>query len=108
MKAFQTVTPEQVLSIVSRHFKVKREELAQRRTAYRDQRAVAIDLLYRYSGVNQREIGQRLGQIDYSAVSRERTRLRERLKMDRRLEKSLREIEGILDVGSRTGAVFRR
>ena len=97
VKAFQTVTPEQVLSIVSRHFKVKREELAQRRTAFRDQRAVAIDLLYRYSGLNQREIGQRLGQIDYSAVSRERTRLRERLKVDHRLEKSLREIEGILD-----------
>jgi putative transposase len=97
VKAFQTVQPDEVLRIVSRQLKVKREELARRRTAFRDQRAVAMDLLYRYGGINQREIGQRLGPIDYSAVSRERTRLRERLKVDRRLEKSLREIERILD-----------
>jgi REP element-mobilizing transposase RayT len=97
VKAFQTVQPDEVLRIVSRQLKVKREELARRRTAFRDQRAVAMDLLYRYGGINQREIGKRLGPIDYSAVSRERTRLRERLKLDRRLEKSLREIESILD-----------
>ncbi len=50
---------------------MKREDIAKRRTAFRDQRAVAIELLYRYSALKQREIGQRLGQIDYSAVSRE-------------------------------------
>jgi len=97
VRAFKTIEPEKVLSIVSRHLKVKREDIAQRRTAFRDQRAVAIELLYRYSAIKQREIGQRLGQIDYSAVSRERTRLRERLKEDRGLERSLREIESILD-----------
>lgn len=86
-----------MLSIVSRQLKVKREEFAKRRTAYRDERAVAIDLLYRYSAINQREIGQRLDGIDYSAVSRERTRLRDKLKVDRRLEKVLREIEATLD-----------
>ena len=50
---------------------MKREDIAKRRTAFRDQRAVAIELLYRYSALKQREIGQRRGQIDYSAVSRE-------------------------------------
>ncbi len=50
---------------------MKREDIAKRRTAFRDQRAVAIELLYRYSALKQREIGQRLGQIDYSPVSRE-------------------------------------
>jgi REP element-mobilizing transposase RayT len=97
VKVFQAVKPEEVLSIVSRQLKVKREEFAKRRTAYRDERAVAIDLLYRYSAINQREIGQRLDGIDYSAVSRERTRLRDKLKVDRRLEKVLREIEATLD-----------
>ena len=96
VRAFRRVEPEKVLRIVSRHLKVKREELVRRRTAYRVERAVAIDLLYRYSAINQREIGRRLGGIDYSAVSRERTTLRERLKLDRRLERSLREIESIL------------
>jgi REP element-mobilizing transposase RayT len=97
VKAFHRVEPEKVLSLVSRHMKVKREDLVRRRTAFRDERAVAIDLLYRYSAMKQREIGKRLGEIDYSAVSRERTRLRERVKLDRRLEKSVREIEGMLD-----------
>lgn len=64
---------------------------------FRDERGMAIDLLYRYSAMKQGEIGKRLGEIDYSAVSRERTRLRERLKIDRRLGKSVREIEAILD-----------
>ena len=67
-----------------------------------------MEMIYRYAGISQAEIGRMFEGLDYTAVSRERTRLRERLKMDRRLEKSLREIEGILDVGSRTGAVFRR
>jgi len=58
-----------------------REDLVRRRTAYRNERAMAIDLLYRHSAINQREIGKRLGEIDYSAVSRERTRLRERVKL---------------------------
>jgi REP-associated tyrosine transposase len=97
VKAFRTVKPEEVLRIVSRQLKVKGEELAKRRTAYRDERAVAMELLYRYSGIKQREIGERLGEIDYSAVSRERTRLRERLKVERRLETFVRQIEGKLD-----------
>jgi REP-associated tyrosine transposase len=96
VRAFQRVEPEKVLRIVSWHLKVKREELVRRRTTYGVERAVAMDLLYRYSAINQREIGRRLGGIDYSAVSRERTRLRERLKLDRRLERSLRKIESIL------------
>jgi putative transposase len=97
VKAFGRVEPEKVLSLVSRKLKVKREDLVRRRTAYRNEQAMAIDLLYRYSAIKQREIGKRLGEIDYSAVSRERTRLRERVKLDRRLEKTLREIEATLD-----------
>jgi chromosomal replication initiation ATPase DnaA len=97
VKAFKRVEPEKVLRIVSRHMKVKREDLIRRRTAFRDERGVAIELLYRYSAMKQREIGKRLGEIDYSAVSRERTRLRERVKVDRGLARSVREIEEILN-----------
>jgi putative transposase len=52
VKAFQRVEPEKVLRIVSRHLKVKREKLVRRRTPYRVERAVAIDLLYRYSAIS--------------------------------------------------------
>ena len=97
VKTFQRVEPEKVLRLVSRQMKVKREELIRRRTPFRDARAVAIELLYRYSAIKQREIGKRLGEIDYSAVSRERTRLRQRVKLDRDLAKSVREIESVLD-----------
>lgn len=97
VKAFRRVEPEKVLRLVSQHMKVKREELIRRRTSYRDARAVAIELLYRYSAIKQHEIGRRLGEIDYSAVSRERTRLRQRVKLDRGLAKSVREIESVLD-----------
>jgi hypothetical protein len=36
-----------------------------------------MELMYRYGGVTQAEIGKALGGLDYTAVSRERKQLRE-------------------------------
>ena len=46
-------------------------------TPHRDYRAVAIEMMPRYSRISQKEIGKRCGNLDYSAVSRQRARLRE-------------------------------
>lgn len=48
-------------------------------------RRLAMDLLYRYGGLKGPEIGALFG-VDYSAVSQERKRLRERIAHDRGLE----------------------
>ena len=86
-----------VLERVSGYFGIKLEELAKKRTPHRDSRAVAMEMMYRYGKISQEEIGKRLGGLDYSAVSRERTRLRGRLDDDRKLQRTMEEIDDIIN-----------
>jgi DNA-binding MarR family transcriptional regulator len=58
-------------------------------------RALAMELLYRYGGMNQREIGGLLG-VDYSSVSVGRKRLREAVEKDKRVERLSEEITTLL------------
>jgi putative transposase len=55
-------------------------------------RQMAMELLYKYGGLKGVEIGEIMG-LDYSTVSRERKRLRERLKKDKELQALLGRIE---------------
>ena len=67
--------PKKIIRVVGEVFGVGREELL--RKGYRGvARGVLMEMLYRYGGMNQREIGELLG-IDYSAVSVMRKRLSE-------------------------------
>ena len=63
-----------MLRVVAGYFKLPEEKLVGRRTGYRDEWAVAMELMYRYGGVSQSEIGKMMGDLDYTAVSRERKR----------------------------------
>ena len=85
--------PATVLRKVARYFGLTEKQLIGKRTGYRDERAVAMELMYRHGEVSQAEIGKVLGQLDYTSVSRERQRLRERVAEKRGLSKALREIE---------------
>ena len=53
----------------------------------------AMELMYRYCVASQAEIGRVLEDLDYTAVSRERKRLREKLETEKTLRKALNEIE---------------
>ena len=46
------------------------------------ERGIVAELLYRYSNITQEKIGRLLGGIDYSAVSRLRCRLRQRMESE--------------------------
>jgi hypothetical protein len=59
----------------------------------RVERGIALELMYRHCGASQVRIGELVG-LDYTAVSRERTRLRNRIESDNKLKKRLQEIEG--------------
>jgi chromosomal replication initiation ATPase DnaA len=69
------------------------ERLSGKRTGHRDERALAMELMYRYGAVGQAEIGKALGGLDYTAVSRERKRLRQRIETDKVLRMALVNIE---------------
>ena len=70
-RAFFAVDSEAVIRAASAYFKIAIDELIKKRTRYRDERSVVMILLYRLSAISQAEIGQTLGGLDYTAVSRE-------------------------------------
>jgi len=72
-KVIGQVEPERILKAVAMEFQVSREDLLQRGNRG-IARPVLMELLYRYGGLNQREIGELLG-IDYSSVSVGRKKL---------------------------------
>jgi len=63
-RAIEKLTAEKVLRTGGRYLKIKPEELARRRTPFRDYRAMAMELIYRYSrmvrgslrGVSERSV----------------------------------------------------
>jgi len=80
-KILAQVEPERIIGVVCEAFEAEREELL--RKGYRGiARGILIEMLYRYGGMNQREIGELMG-IDYSAVSVMRKRLSAFQKKDR-------------------------
>ena len=74
------------------YFNLPEEKLVGRRTGYRNERAIAMELMHRYGGASQPEIGKMMGDLDYTTVSRERKRLREKVKTERGLKAALDEI----------------
>ncbi len=96
LRELQRIEPGEVLRKVAGYFKLKPQMLRRKRSGYRDQRALVMEMMYRYSEVNQREIGQEMGGVDYTSVSRERKILRERIHKDSELKKWSKEIENFL------------
>ena len=93
LRVLRRVEPKEVLRQAGAYFNIKVEELAKRRSVHRDQRALVMELMHRLSGARQREIGEHLEKLDYTLVSRERKRLREKIERDPKVRKWYREIE---------------
>ena len=93
MKVLEAVSPDEVLKKVSRALGVKAEELVGKRPARRDYRGLVMEMMYRHGRMGQREIGRRIGGLDYSTVSRERKRLREKMAVDRELNRLVQKTE---------------
>jgi len=92
VRRFESRDLKSVLKIVAGYFNLPQEKLVGRRTEWRDERAIAMELMYRYGGVSQPEVSKVMGDLDYTAVSRERKRLREKIKTERGLKAALDEI----------------
>lgn len=52
-----------------------------------------MEMLYRHGQLSQSAIGAELGGLDYTTVSRERKRIQERAELDKRLDKTMTEID---------------
>jgi REP element-mobilizing transposase RayT len=94
--AAQKVSPEEVLGIVADTFGMKSDELKQRRYDC-VARAVAAQMLGKYAGMNQRDIGGLLSMGTGSAVCRQLERLRDRRVRDLDLGTHIAKIESALE-----------
>lgn len=82
-KILALVEPEKIIRGICEVFDVEKETLLKR--GYKGvARSVLMEMLYRYGGMNQREIGELMG-VDYSAVSVARKRLLGTQEKDRKL-----------------------
>jgi len=86
------IAPTKVLTAVACHFHTTQDDIIAKRGPVR---AITMDLLFRYAGMNQREIGKLMA-LDYSTVSVARTRLREAMKKDQILHRHVMELEDAL------------
>ena len=74
-------TPKEVIGFVTAQSGIGEEEIC-RRGINSDERAILMEMLYRFCHLTQPEIGSIVGGIDYSAVSQARKRLQARLKRE--------------------------
>jgi hypothetical protein len=84
--------PEKVTEIVANTLKVDKEILVER---YGNgvTRGILSEILYRYSGLKEPEIGKLLGNIDYSAVNRLRSRLKKKMEKEYQIKSKFERIE---------------
>lgn len=89
--------PQRITAEVADHFQLPPARLRRKRGRCRDQRGLLMELLYRHAGLTQQAIGSHLGGLDYTAVSHERRRVRERMAQDPTLASDWRDIESRLE-----------
>lgn len=87
------VEPEVVISCVADVLKIDKQRFLVR-FGNGVERGIVSDLLYRYSGITQTEIGKLLGGIDYSAVSKLRRRLQKKMVHDKHIATQYTKADG--------------
>lgn len=87
-----TIKPEDLINEVTKHFNIKKEEFSIKQ---KDgiKRGILSELLYKYSKLKQKDIGRILGNIDYSAVSKLRIRLKKKMEENGEIKKQFKELE---------------
>ncbi len=88
----QNLSADQVVDTVSKFCGVEPEEVLNRKTKSKHLRQMTMELCYRHSNLRQKQIGKMFG-VDYSTVSVNRSRLKNKLKSDSRLNKLFKQIQ---------------
>lgn len=88
------LAPDHIIATIARGVGCEPDELLKKRGRWR---WLAMDLLYSYGGMNNREIGELMG-VDYSTVSQGRKRLRQSLADDEQLKKMTERMKSQLSI----------
>ena len=95
LAAIHRVAPERVIGEVCRVLHLDEKAICLRRGGW--PRNLLMECLYRYSGLTQREIGERMGGVGYSRVSRARGDLRRLMQKESKIEKAAKQVERLLE-----------
>ncbi|MHB8111759.1 MAG: hypothetical protein ACYDHW_17190, partial [Syntrophorhabdaceae bacterium] len=85
----QKIRPEIIIGIVSSLYEKTEQEILRNRG---EARQMLMDMLYRYGGMNNREIGELLD-LDYSTVSVTRKRLSEKITKNKECRQRIQDLE---------------
>jgi putative transposase len=92
LRAIQrNLSADQVVGAVSQFCGLQPADILDRKTRAKGVRQMTMELCYRFCNLGQRQIGQ-IFNVDYSTVSANRSRLKLRLKSDRRSRKQFDQI----------------
>ena len=89
------LSPDKIVEIVSNTLKIEKE-LFEKRYANGINRGILSEILYRYSDLKQAEIGKLVGDVDYSAVNRLRSRLKKKMEQEKKIEKQFKKVESTI------------
>lgn len=78
-RMIQSIDAEALIERAAKYFRLRESELTRKRGPHRQQRALVMELLHRYSGLKQRTIAERFGGLDEGLVSRDRRAIREKI-----------------------------
>jgi len=87
-----TVKPKDLINEAAKYFNIKKEEFLIKQ-GDGIKRGILGELLYKYSKLKQKDIGKILGNIDYSAVSKLRIRLKKKMEENGEIKKQFKELE---------------
>lgn len=91
----RSLSADQVVMAVSQFCGVEPAQILDRKTRAKRVRQMAMELCYRYCNLGQQQIGQ-IFKVDYSTVSVNRSRLKSRLKSDRRLKRQFKQAQELI------------
>jgi chromosomal replication initiation ATPase DnaA len=95
-RMIQSVEPEALLRQAAHYFRLSEAELTKKRGRHREERALVMEFLHRYSGLKQRAIGERFGGLDEGLISRDRRAIREKIETEPRIRKWFQDLNARL------------
>jgi len=95
-RMIQNVEAEALLKQAADYFRLSEADLTKKRGQHRQERALVMELLHRYSGLKQRMIGERFGGLDEGLVSRDRRAIREKIKTEPKIRKWFQDLNSRL------------
>ena len=92
-RMIQSVEAKTVLKQAADYFRLSEADLTKKRGQHRQERALVMELLHRYSGLKQRMIGERFGGLDEGLVSRDRRAIREKIETEAKIRKWFHDLD---------------